>query len=1416
MNIHWKTKLIFLDDVTPITEPVIKSPVTKPQPPPKRNSLVEIMESDPDIGPLSPTRRIAGAPLPPQERGSRRGGTYSIISSINRTLPQAITPCSNRLVYAASKETVGSRRSLLTTTPVKISPENPFLNFPAPKPVILSTSKTSTPTVEPILPNPDLAKLAPLPSQTEKRENLHASPSVSISSVAPNPDSQVAPFLSNNLVSSVDKKASDEKVEQKKSEPASQSQVGVKQGSSGSAILTSPHLPPGGSSSKQELEKLCPSLSKSLPSNPSKESSSQALVISPTQTSTKSSFLNTAMGPKTQNTSSKPAPVISLIQGARNAVSVEKQVCAKIVAPSKFSSPKKPKSSNVFEQKLVSKQQKRTSKATVEDEFCVKSGLKIISSPRKGMRGRRKSMDYSEQKMDKIFEEFIADDTTDCAIQHRNTDICKFPSSKTNFHENLTPVPTTVISARGSKPSQQCSIDNVTTHTSSKTETSSNSTTKVVSISANNSSTPTSSRNNNVQNYLPLNSVDSDEKPLAFDEAEEVFSPTTPSALKTSLHNLKAPSVKETCEEKTQPSSSVDQTEKDCLIANSKPLDDSANLSDSTTPEISDAEDEEPAFRRKKLRNFALKSPKLTSSVSLLTTRSRSKSFEPQTHVITTESVTKTPVVTSNNTNQSQPVSDSGNGLDNTPISEKAELDSTRRYPRRNTYTCLKSFSGLSPNYALASYSHEEKSRKPLRKRGRPKKCSVSTVESLMLESNSPSKLTKQSTSKSPIKLKKDVLKSSASSTFGATTETQNNAAQNAVNDNILSETANTSTTKSPNNAEQCAQSTIFLLPSEIDEPNVNSNQIGTEALSPSRNNEISDDNTSEAEDSAIFEENFQAEHSENTVETQQSMENDQGKCTKVFNKNTGKPSEAEKQPPEEDLMDHQFNRASTSQEKKQKKIVTPQEPVCITCEAGPQFPLDGATSRPLNEAVTSLTIPQEKCFVMLQKLDCPAQKTNTHSTPNGALDQPFKDTALVSEAIKLASLDSVVNSSVVTEENSVVLPRTPSVFSENVENSQLSIVSNLTTTESKDGPSLEGSQDSSSLNFDSDFKPLSDDTIDSIEELRGGADDSPLSRLNGSIDPIQDSLTESPASRSNPNLNLNPSSVVRPSTPMLKLGSIPSNISSTSTPTSNIAPFRQNFGPVSILSGKINSATSETYDYPVLSADDVKTILENSDNLQADKQPTPPNSVPQVISRLAAPVAAPCYTPVLKTIQVQQPLTTTRLSKQGRKKGNKAPHPRFTRIPIGPNSPLVPPVNIPAYLNPSAFNIQSVPIVPTQPPALTSLHPPPIQNPLPVPYSMRATMAMTSPANPPTKLSLIHNNNPLSGQNMPPNFQQGPPAPPMEGKVNRPNLSQSSSSSYLQNSLPPLQNLPINIVSALKICIPLDVILFTVKFRNP
>ncbi|XP_076803185.1 histone-lysine N-methyltransferase 2A-like isoform X2 [Clavelina lepadiformis] len=42
-------------------------------------------------------------------------------------------------------------------------------------------------------------------------------------------------------------------------------------------------------------------------------------------------------------------------------------------------------------------------------------------------------------------------------------------------------------------------------------------------------------------------------------------------------------------------------------------------------------------------------------------------------------------------------------------FSLSSDIDSPRRYPRRNTYTCLKSFSGLSPNYALASYSRTDR-----------------------------------------------------------------------------------------------------------------------------------------------------------------------------------------------------------------------------------------------------------------------------------------------------------------------------------------------------------------------------------------------------------------------------------------------------------------------------------------------------------------------------------------------------------------------------------------------------------------------------------------------------------------------------------------------------------------------------------
>ena len=94
------------------------------------------------------------------------------------------------------------------------------------------------------------------------------------------------------------------------------------------------------------------------------------------------------------------------------------------------------------------------------------------------------------------------------------------------------------------------------------------------------------------------------------------------------------------------------------------------------------------------------------------TSRSRSKSFEPQpldSRAKDTDIKTRLRCSNQKISRRSSETNVDHEVLEASQDSNTEDPSTGRRYPRRNTYTCLKSFSGLSPSYALASYSRNEK-----------------------------------------------------------------------------------------------------------------------------------------------------------------------------------------------------------------------------------------------------------------------------------------------------------------------------------------------------------------------------------------------------------------------------------------------------------------------------------------------------------------------------------------------------------------------------------------------------------------------------------------------------------------------------------------------------------------------------------
>ena len=94
------------------------------------------------------------------------------------------------------------------------------------------------------------------------------------------------------------------------------------------------------------------------------------------------------------------------------------------------------------------------------------------------------------------------------------------------------------------------------------------------------------------------------------------------------------------------------------------------------------------------------------------TSRSRSKSFEPQpldSRAKDTDIKARLRCSNQKISRRSSETNVDHEVLEASQDSNTEDPSTGRRYPRRNTYTCLKSFSGLSPSYALASYSRNEK-----------------------------------------------------------------------------------------------------------------------------------------------------------------------------------------------------------------------------------------------------------------------------------------------------------------------------------------------------------------------------------------------------------------------------------------------------------------------------------------------------------------------------------------------------------------------------------------------------------------------------------------------------------------------------------------------------------------------------------
>lgn len=186
--------------------------------------------------------------------------------------------------------------------------------------------------------------------------------------------------------------------------------------------------------------------------------------------------------------------------------------------------------------------------------------------------------------------------------------------------------------------------------------------------------------------------------------------------LKVVLHDIKG------VDSKIKPKYGICKTisdellgKKDELFTDSVRSSDSSSIDSSSMPDVSsphaDIKRKSSPSRKKRLRNFAKADKSVCGNDFELITRSKrhfsSKSSEkPVSHDRFGAKSKKGTVEMCHRTNDdSASKRGRSRSYDSTWKIKQQNQENERRYPRRNPFTCLRSFSGLSPNYAIQSYS---------------------------------------------------------------------------------------------------------------------------------------------------------------------------------------------------------------------------------------------------------------------------------------------------------------------------------------------------------------------------------------------------------------------------------------------------------------------------------------------------------------------------------------------------------------------------------------------------------------------------------------------------------------------------------------------------------------------------------------
>ena len=755
----WFRNLKIISVIIIFTEEPLKSPPKLPEripspPPVRRTDLAERMNTDSHIGPLSPTRRIGNHP----ERSTRKGGTYTIISSINRTLPQMVTPLPEKLSYSTSSTNSQAISS------VKISTKNPFLNclsasdppisdavgpspvsktfVPSKSSVVGPTSASSTSFSKSVSESCEVAPLLTqlLDKPTPLRTGAKLTPLFS---------TPLAPVISKQSLVNKNQLTKSDKTSPEKQDTATSVPNDLKTGTSGLVLSNS--------SKGDELDKTSTGkLSTCKPTSAIGIVSSDAAVTAEVDTNGKNSTpnANVSCSPVLkanlplsgissvdvfQSTASNklnsvktPSASISLIQGARDAVNTENQARAQILQPqcwlkkSKASLSKK-RTSQAKNAPFKNKRPSYTLPA-LKPAYLKRKRSNYQAPSSKNFRGPRhrkcSNIDYNESNFDKILEEAISlSDDVDGKAKVVLTD--------KNSGENLTcldNVTGDVIEVNHSKKILDEAMPDPNENTNPKDSNKAEVAPKLLPViqARDLIARPRSSTSTPVTHDSPVSGVRTSPK----SDLETSDSPLANSSLKMDKNspstdtNLDPNSGFDEFENKTLPPSDlISLSSRDSVIGDhfpddperkflspknsEKSADQEKNIHSSRfveycSPEISD--EDEVVFPSTQLRKFALR-PNSVSPIH--STRSRSRSYEPQSHSKGSNINPRGRSLTLRK--KSRRVSDDGSAAALTINPPNLEADSSRRYPRRNTYTCLKSFSGLSPNYALASYSRLER-----------------------------------------------------------------------------------------------------------------------------------------------------------------------------------------------------------------------------------------------------------------------------------------------------------------------------------------------------------------------------------------------------------------------------------------------------------------------------------------------------------------------------------------------------------------------------------------------------------------------------------------------------------------------------------------------------------------------------------